>query len=99
MRLLHHPQTRRNKQHWLLWQPFVTPRTATLPRSPQNAFKAYVRSRDYCTTSKHIINMCLSVVRVAVEMANWMHVQNYVAKAEQTPDMGVGGRGFVWSGP
>ncbi len=34
--------------------------------------------------------MCLNVVRVAIEMNNWMHVQNYVAKAEQTPDVGVG---------
>ncbi|KAG1663636.1 hypothetical protein FOA52_011691 [Chlamydomonas sp. UWO 241] len=55
----------------------------------QNAFKCFVRSRDYCSTSRHIVGMCLSVVRVASEMANWMHVQNYVQKAEQTPDVGA----------
>jgi COP9 signalosome complex subunit 1 len=51
----------------------------------QNAFKAYVRTRDYCTSPKHIMTMCLNAVRVAVEMNNFMHVTNYVNKAEQTP--------------
>ncbi|WIA41006.1 hypothetical protein OEZ86_004647 [Tetradesmus obliquus] len=51
----------------------------------QNAFKSYVRTRDYCTTPKHIITMCLNAVRVAAEMGNFMHVSNYVSKAEQTP--------------
>lgn len=51
----------------------------------QNAFKSYVRTRDYCTTPKHITTMCLNAVRVAVEMGNFMHVSNYVSKAEQTP--------------
>mmetsp|Transcript_5331 Transcript_5331/g.11649 ORF Transcript_5331/g.11649 Transcript_5331/m.11649 type:complete len:465 (+) Transcript_5331:170-1564(+) len=53
----------------------------------QNAFKSYVRSRDYCTTSRHIITMCLNVIKVAIEMRNTMHINNYVAKAEQTPDV------------
>jgi COP9 signalosome complex subunit 1 len=51
----------------------------------QNAFKSYVRTRDYCTSPKHIMTMCLNAVRVAVEMNNFMHVTNYVSKAEQTP--------------
>lgn len=63
------------------------------PFPVQNAFRCYVRSRDYCTTSKHILSMCLSAIRAAVEMNNWMHVQNHVAKAEQTPDAMVGGGG------
>jgi aerobic-type carbon monoxide dehydrogenase small subunit (CoxS/CutS family) len=49
-----------------------------------------VRTRDYCTTPKHIITMCLNAVRVAVEMSNFMHVSNYVSKAEQTPGTKVG---------
>jgi hypothetical protein len=55
------------------------------PRDSQNAFKSYVRARDYCTSPKHITSMCLNAVRVAVEMNNFMHVTNYVSKAEQTP--------------
>ena len=32
------------------------------------ALKCYVRTRDYCTTSKHIINMCLYVIRASIQM-------------------------------
>ncbi|MQL88788.1 hypothetical protein Taro_021366 [Colocasia esculenta] len=51
------------------------------------AFKNYVRTRDYCTTSKHIIQMCLNVILVSIELGQFMHVSNYVSKAEQTPDL------------
>ena len=60
-----------------------------LPPAPQNAFKSYVRARDYCTTSRHIVAMCLAVVRVAVEMGNSLHIASYVAKAEAAPDATV----------
>lgn len=65
--------------------------SALLIASSQNAFKSYVRTRDYCTSPKHIMTMCLNAVRVAVEMGNFMHVTNYVSKAEQTPGAKVGG--------
>lgn len=52
----------------------------------QQAFKCFVRTRDYCTTSKHIISMCLNVVLVAINLGQFHHVTNYVTKAEQTPD-------------
>ncbi|XP_031476790.1 COP9 signalosome complex subunit 1 [Nymphaea colorata] len=51
------------------------------------AFKSYVRTRDYCTSSKHIIHMCLNVILVSIEMGQFMHVSNYVGKAEQTPEV------------
>lgn len=51
-----------------------------------DAFKSYVRTRDYCTTSKHIIQMCLNVILVSIELGQFMHVSNYVGKAEQTSD-------------
>ena len=53
----------------------------------QNAFKSYVRTRDYCTTPRHIVAMCLNVIRVSVESENFAHVQNYVQKALQVPDI------------
>eukprot|EP00245_Coleochaete_scutata_P005782 TRINITY_DN19649_c0_g1_i1.p1 TRINITY_DN19649_c0_g1~~TRINITY_DN19649_c0_g1_i1.p1 ORF type:complete len:435 (-),score=92.43 TRINITY_DN19649_c0_g1_i1:295-1599(-) len=53
----------------------------------QQAFKQYVRTRDYCTTSKHIIAMCLNVILVSIELGHFVHVSNYVQKAEQTPDV------------
>ncbi|MED6185349.1 COP9/signalosome complex subunit Csn1 [Stylosanthes scabra] len=48
------------------------------------AFKSYVRTRDYCTTSKHIIHMCMSAILVSIEMGQFTHVTSYVSKAEQT---------------
>ncbi|CDP08878.1 unnamed protein product [Coffea canephora] len=50
------------------------------------AFKNYVRTRDYCTTSKHIVHMCLNAILVSIEMGQFTHVTSYVSKAEQTPD-------------
>lgn len=51
-----------------------------------DAFKNYVRTRDYCTTSKHIIHMCLNAILVSIEMGQFTHVTSYVSKAEQTPE-------------
>ncbi|KAJ3415211.1 cop9 signalosome complex subunit [Chytridiales sp. JEL 0842] len=52
-----------------------------------NALKCYSRTRDYTTTSKHIIDMCLNVIKVALEIGNYSHVQSYVVKAESTADI------------
>eukprot|EP00027_Filamoeba_sp_ATCC50430_P017206 CAMPEP_0168568636 /NCGR_PEP_ID=MMETSP0413-20121227/15686_1 /TAXON_ID=136452 /ORGANISM="Filamoeba nolandi, Strain NC-AS-23-1" /LENGTH=419 /DNA_ID=CAMNT_0008600991 /DNA_START=146 /DNA_END=1405 /DNA_ORIENTATION=- len=52
-----------------------------------SALKCYVKTRDYCTTPKHIIQMCLHVIRASIELGNYAHVVNYVAKAEQTSDV------------
>ncbi|XP_065864759.1 COP9 signalosome complex subunit 1 [Euphorbia lathyris] len=51
-----------------------------------DAFKSYVRTRDYCTTSKHIIHMCMNAILVSIEMGQFTHVTSYVSKAEQTPE-------------
>lgn len=51
-----------------------------------NALKCYSRARDYCTSGKHIVNMCLNVIKVSVYLQNWSHVLSYVSKAESTPD-------------
>ncbi|CAG8467089.1 8975_t:CDS:2 [Ambispora gerdemannii] len=52
-----------------------------------NALKCYSRTRDYCTTAKHIIEMCLNVIKVSIELGNYSHVHSYVIKAESTPDI------------
>lgn len=31
-----------------------------------NALKCYSRARDYCTSAKHVINMCLNVIKVSL---------------------------------
>lgn len=51
-----------------------------------DAFKNYIRTRDYCTTSKHVVQMCMNVILVSIELGQFAHVTNYVSKAEQTPD-------------
>jgi len=51
-----------------------------------NALKCYSRSRDYCTSGKHMVNVCLNVIKVSAYLAHWAHVSSYVIKAELTPD-------------
>ena len=52
-----------------------------------NALKCYSRARDYCTSAKHVVNMCLNVIKVSVYLQNWSHVLTYVNKAEALPEM------------
>lgn len=51
-----------------------------------NALKCYSRARNYCTSGKHVVNMCWNVLKVSVYLQNWTHVISYVTKAEDTPD-------------
>ncbi|CAG9462452.1 unnamed protein product [Pedinophyceae sp. YPF-701] len=55
------------------------------PDNLNEAFRSYVRTRDYCSSNRHTIAMCLNIVRVAIEVQNWVHVLNYAQKALQTP--------------
>jgi len=37
-----------------------------------NALKCYSRARDYCTTARHLVNMCLNVIKVLCSLlARW----------------------------
>lgn len=51
-----------------------------------NALKCYSRTRDYCTTGSHVMNMCWNVIKVSIYLQNWSHVVSYVSKAENIPD-------------
>lgn len=55
-----------------------------------NALKCYSRARDYCTSGKHVVNMCLNVIKVSIYLQNWAHVISYVSKAESTPEFTEG---------
>ena len=37
-----------------------------------NALKCYSRARDYCTSPKHVVNMCLNVIKVRTSPDNLM---------------------------
>ena len=41
-----------------------------------------MRMRDYCTSPKHVFEMCLNIIRVAYETGNYPLVSQYVSKAE-----------------
>ena len=55
-----------------------------------NALKCYSRARDYCTSGKHVVSMCVNVIKVSVYLQNWSHVISYVNKALATPDLSDG---------
>ncbi|KAH8266031.1 hypothetical protein KR038_001033 [Drosophila bunnanda] len=57
-----------------------------------NALKCYSRARDYCTSGKHVVNMCLNVIKVSIYLQNWAHVMSYISKAESTPDFAEGSK-------
>jgi len=48
----------------------------------QNSIRYHTKSRDFCSTPSHVVEMCLSVIEVALEMQNYAFVRNYVVKAE-----------------
>ena len=47
----------------------------------------YSRSRDYCTSGRHVVSMCVNVIKVSVYLHNWSHVISYVNKALATPEL------------
>ncbi|KAI0499866.1 hypothetical protein KFK09_018074 [Dendrobium nobile] len=60
------------------------------------AFKNYVRTRDYCTTSKHVIQMCLNAILTSIELGEFAHVS--LAHLE-TKKYKLAARKFLETGP
>ncbi|KAI3957232.1 hypothetical protein MKW98_012107, partial [Papaver atlanticum] len=50
------------------------------------AFKNYALTRDYCTTSKHILQMCLNAILVSIEMGQFSEVPTFISTAEQVSE-------------
>lgn len=46
------------------------------------AFKYFINTRDYCSTNEHLVEMCLNVIEVSLEMKEFNAVGGYVNKAE-----------------
>ncbi|KAF4579650.1 hypothetical protein EYR40_000174 [Pleurotus pulmonarius] len=51
-----------------------------------NALKQYTKSREYCTTSQHVLDMCLSVLELLILQRNYSHISTYVFKADAALD-------------
>ncbi|KAI0772937.1 G protein pathway suppressor 1 [Trametes elegans] len=47
-----------------------------------SALKHYTKSREFCTTSQHVLDMCMSVIELLMEQRNYSHIATYVFKAE-----------------
>ncbi|KAF9225056.1 G protein pathway suppressor 1 [Gyrodon lividus] len=47
-----------------------------------SALKHYTKSREFCSTSQHILDMCLSVLELVIEQRNYAHITSYIYKAE-----------------
>jgi len=39
-----------------------------------NALKCYSRARDYCTTARHLVNMCLNVIKVSLPAVSLSYI-------------------------
>ena len=52
----------------------------------KNALAYYSRTRDYCSTPKHVLFMCLRVMTVCIELKNFAHVGIHANKAHRALD-------------
>ncbi|KAJ7178076.1 26S proteasome subunit RPN7-domain-containing protein [Mycena filopes] len=50
------------------------------------ALKHYTKSREFCTTSQHVLEMCLSVLELLIEQRSYSHLPTYVFKADAALD-------------
>ncbi|KAF8240594.1 hypothetical protein L208DRAFT_1449465 [Tricholoma matsutake] len=51
-----------------------------------SALKHYTKSREFCTTSQHVLDMCMSVIELLIEQRNYSHLVTYVFKADAALD-------------
>ncbi len=63
----------------------------------QEALKSYTKTRDYCSTTDHVIEMCMNVIEVSLRLGILTNVQTFVSKAEgvlesYVPSGNAGGR-------
>uniref|UniRef100_A0A1D2A2X4 PCI domain-containing protein n=1 Tax=Auxenochlorella protothecoides TaxID=3075 RepID=A0A1D2A2X4_AUXPR len=46
------------------------------------AMKGYMRMREFCTQPDHVLTMCISIIKCAVAMRQWVHVAAYRKRGE-----------------
>ncbi|MCO5576896.1 hypothetical protein L7F22_030717 [Adiantum nelumboides] len=47
-----------------------------------DALKCYMKTRDYCSTSEDVVEMCINVIEVSLELQQYGNIATYVSKAE-----------------
>jgi len=50
------------------------------------SLKHYTKSREFCTTSQHVLAMCISILELLIEHRNYAHLNTYVFKADAALD-------------
>ncbi|KAF8801237.1 PCI-domain-containing protein [Phlegmacium glaucopus] len=50
------------------------------------SLKHYTKSREFCTTSQHVLDMCMSILELLIEHRNYAHLNTYVFKADAALD-------------
>ncbi|KAJ3498717.1 hypothetical protein NLJ89_g10181 [Agrocybe chaxingu] len=50
------------------------------------SLKHYTKSREFCTTSQHVLDMCMSILELLIEQRNYAHLTTYVFKADAALD-------------
>ncbi|KAL1745165.1 26S proteasome subunit RPN7-domain-containing protein [Schizophyllum fasciatum] len=56
---------------------------------PAQALKHFTKSREFCATGQHVLEMCLSVLELLIEQRNYTHLPTYIFKAETALDAAV----------
>ncbi|KAH9162359.1 26S proteasome subunit RPN7-domain-containing protein [Lactarius sanguifluus] len=51
-----------------------------------NALRHHTKSREFCTTTQNMLDMCLSVLELLLEQRSFSHIPTYVFKAESALD-------------
>ncbi|KAL0066287.1 hypothetical protein AAF712_006718 [Marasmius tenuissimus] len=46
------------------------------------ALKHWTKSREFCTTSQHVLDGCISILELLIEQRNYAHLPTYIFKAE-----------------
>lgn len=52
------------------------------------SLRNYIKSREFCTSSAQVVEMCVSVLEVLLEQQNYGHLSTYTYKAETALDVG-----------
>ncbi len=53
----------------------------------KTALSYHLKNRDYCTTRKHVLDMCLNIISVALYLSNYPLVQSQAVKGQHVPSV------------
>ena len=53
----------------------------------KTALSYHLKNRDYCTTRKHVFDMCLNIISVALHLGNYPLVQSQAIKGQHVPSV------------